>query len=1376
MTKKITQKSLSFLLSLVLIFTMLPMTVFATEPQDEAFYIEETSDEQSTNADTSVSEIEPDDFDINTALTQTSNGVVLDTNPAGGYAGDYVLIYNDSTDTGTPQSSGRLGNLLDEPVNFDLKDTQPKGPVKIDYHPEIPTKPLIPAELPSSQPDEENEIPVIDELIPETATDSTIKIKEFTSVEEPTNATYAVGSTKNFWINLYDDGYIYNLQFKLMKSGTNCYVWSLDDSRVQTTTKKITSAMATQMASFFDSNYSQMTNNFGTPYKPQGSNGKTNILCYDIEMDGFNGTTVTGYIAGFFWGRDFFTSAELGGEPANGELMLHIDTYPSVFWDGSSDISNAKSTLMHEFQHLLNFSQYMQNPSPSSTSMAAWLNEAMSMAAEELILPSSGLNTRVNEYNASAEILYGLSIYDFDLSYYNYALSSTFAQYLRAQTMQNGNTKDYSVFKRISQYYRTNANPTEKGAIEYAVKGTPLAGKTMEEIVTSYRIACAVNSKSGLYGFNNYGPTNKVKTNVYSDGGTINLYGGGAILIKPANKVFNPSGYGSNIKFVGISVSTVPLATGITLRNITGNIAGKMLTLGLKGNASNGETTKVTAAATPANASQVLKWTTSNAKVATVDSNGNITAIGKGSAKITVTTTDGSNKSAYVDIKVIQYATGITITAPSTSVYANKTLQLTAKFSNVPDNKGIVWSTKSSAYITVSNTGLVTGKPVSAKTRVSVVAKSADGNCSKEFFFYVVPTITTINIFDGATNVSGKTVNVPIVGTKATKQLTVKLAPTTNDGVTWKSSNASIATVSPSGLVTALKPGTVKITVTANDIGKKSQVVTLSIVKPVTSLTITAPTTMSKDKNGIYIALANKSYAFKSVLNPSNATNKKVEWSVSNPSIATISATGSLRTLKSGIVTVTVKSLDGSGKKASVKVQVYSPVTSVKINNIPQGMAVKEKCKLTATISSVDGKHFSGVTWKSSNTKVATVDANGNVTAVGVGTARITATSVDGSRKNSTATIKVVQRVTNLSYTVPANFVSANGRLYTAVGTKGVFKTTVTPSNATVKTLSWTSSNPNVAAVDTRGNVTAKAPGDCVITVKTTDGGKVVKTIKLTVKKAIPAINVGATTVTLPKSSKNPKPTYTINATVPNDTLISVLPKSSVLSFASSNTKIATVDANGKVTAVGLGTARITVSANDGSRKKATVTIKVVQQVESITLTAPAKGYTKLGDTYYASAGTRGAFKATLSPANATIKTLKWTSSNANVATVDARGNVVAKAPGNCVITATSTDGGNIKRSFKVKVCAPINSIDLGAKEATVKLSQRTYQIKTTVSPSNTINAYMKGISYKSSNASIASVDANGKVTVHKAGRVTITVTANDNSRKTARITINVVK
>ena len=302
-------------------------------------------------------------------------------------------------------------------------------------------------------------------------------------------------------------------------------------------------------------------------------------------------------------------------------------------------------------------------------------------------------------------------------------------------------------------------------------------------------------------------------------------------------------------------------------------------------------------------------------------------------------------------------------------------------------------------------------------------------------------------------------------------------------------------------------------------------------------------------------------------VSPSNATNKKVIWTSTDGSIASVD-NGRVTALKPGNTTIKAKSDDG-GKTATcqvtVKAKVYN-VESVSLDKTNITLTEGDSETLTATVYP-DNSTNKNVSWKISNTSVATVN-NGVVTALKAGTATITVTTEDGG-KTATCQVTVNARIYNVES------VSLDKTNITLTeGDSETLTATVYPDNSTNKNVSWKISNTSVATVN-NGVVTALKAGTATITVTTEDGGKTA-TCQVTVNARIynvESVSLDKTNIRLTEGDSE-----TLTATVYPDNATN-----KNVSWKSSNTSVATVN-NGVVTAIKAGTATITVTTEDGRK------------------------------------------------------------------------------------------------------------------------------------------------------------------------------------------------
>ena len=227
---------------------------------------------------------------------------------------------------------------------------------------------------------------------------------------------------------------------------------------------------------------------------------------------------------------------------------------------------------------------------------------------------------------------------------------------------------------------------------------------------------------------------------------------------------------------------------------------------------------------------------------------------------------------------------------------------------------------------------------------------------------------------------------------------------------------------------------------------------------------------------------------------------------------------------------------------------------------------------------------------------------------------------------------------------------------------------TITPNNATYKTLSWSSSNPSVATVSSNGLVRPVSPGEVTITATTTDGTNLSASCQVTVVKRIKTITLNESSLTLTL----PQTTQLVAFLTPYDAT------NQTLTWTSSNTSVATVDDNGFITSKAAGSTTIRATTTDGSNLSASCQVTVVKQyVTAITLNENNL-VMHIGDTFQ--------MTADVQPENASNPTLSWSTGNSSVSRVDNNGLVTAIAGGTTYVRASATDGSGRSASCTIEV------------------------------------------------------------------------------------------
>ena len=291
---------------------------------------------------------------------------------------------------------------------------------------------------------------------------------------------------------------------------------------------------------------------------------------------------------------------------------------------------------------------------------------------------------------------------------------------------------------------------------------------------------------------------------------------------------------------------------------------------------------------------------------------------------------------------------------------------------------------------------------------------------------------------------------------------------------------------------------------------------------------------------------------------------------------------------------------------------------------------------------------------------------------------------------------------------------------------------TVSPSNATYKTVTWASDNIDVATVSSKGLVKAVEEGSATITCRATDGSGVIATCKITVKKPVPPIGI----IISPSSMNiNIGDTKTISYSLtPTDATTTV-------TWKSDNTSIATVSSSGLVKGIAEGKTTIRATTDNGKTSSCEVTVK---KVEATSISLPSTKTVYIGETV--------TLTYTMTPSNA-MSSVTWKSADTSIATVSSSGVVTGKKEGSTNITVTTDNGKSASCKVYVEP-KPIDPTKITLYSCNVEVGYST-KIRYTLEPENATTT----ITWKSSDTSIATVSSDGIVKGIKQGSAKITAT-----------------
>jgi uncharacterized protein YjdB len=508
-----------------------------------------------------------------------------------------------------------------------------------------------------------------------------------------------------------------------------------------------------------------------------------------------------------------------------------------------------------------------------------------------------------------------------------------------------------------------------------------------------------------------------------------------------------------------ITVSSVPVAS-VEVAPVVANLVV-------------GQTTQLSAQLRDASGSpltgRAIAWSSNRTQVATVTSDGLVTAISQGTATITATS-EGRTATATVNVSP-RPVSAVIVSPGQVSLFGGQTIQLSVLVTDdggqVLTGRPVTYSSSSNLVATVSSTGLVTAIAPGSAT-ITATSEGATGTAtvtvSPEPVAIVEVTPSPTSVFVGAT-----------IQLTATPRDSSGQA-LTGRTVTWTSGSPVLASVSSSGLVTGLAAGNAVIIATID--GRQGSATVTVRMLSVASVTV-APTTASVDVGLTVTLTATTRDASGNVL-----FGRIVGWSTSAPAIATVSSTGVVTGVAAGTATITASS-EGQSGSATVTVTVPGPLPVASVSVAPSSANVNVAWTITLTATARDalGNVVSGapITWSTSNANIATVSSSGVVTGVAVGTVTITARygTVSG-----TAAVTVQPAPVDRVVVTPVNPTIDEGKTVQLTATLYDAQNHV----LTGRTVTWSSADPTKVSVNNSGLASGLRKG--TVTITASSGGK----------------------------------------------------------------------------------------------------------------------------------------------------------------------------------------------------------------------------------------------------------------------------------------------
>jgi uncharacterized protein YjdB len=673
---------------------------------------------------------------------------------------------------------------------------------------------------------------------------------------------------------------------------------------------------------------------------------------------------------------------------------------------------------------------------------------------------------------------------------------------------------------------------------------------------------------------------------------------------------------------------------------------------------------------------RAVAWVSSDTSVAKVAATGTITAVAAGSARVTATV-DGVSGTAEVRV-LPGVVARVRIEPDSLSLRPGGSGELTAI---AYDSRGVVltgravaWTSSHPAIATVSAAGTV-GAVAVGSARVTATVDGVTATAAVRVLAPAPLAVVRVRVEpDSAVlNVGGR-IDLNAVA------LDAQGVALTGRVVTWVSSNGAVATVTASGVVTAVAEGTAQLTATVDGVSGSARVRVVAPAPP-TPPTPAAVARVRVQPDSAYLN-AGERVDLSAVATDAQGvalTGRVVVWSTANAGVATVSANGVVMAVGEGSVVIRA-TVDGVTGSATIHVRAPAPptptaVARVRIQPDSAYLNVGERIDLSAVALDERGNALTGrvVVWSPANAGIATVSTSGVVTAVGEGSVVIRAT-VDGVTGSATIHVRVpAPPVAVASVDIEPD------SLVLQVATRGELRVTARDGSGNVLTgraVAWSSSDARVATV-AAGVVTGAAEGTARITA-TVEGVAASITVRV-----LPAPAAVARVVIQPDSVALAVGATADLSVTAYDAQGNVLTGRSV-AWASSSSSVATVASGGVVRAVAEGSARISATV-DGVTGSASVRVlpappaavsRVEVRPDSVTLAVGATA--DLGVTAYDARGNV-----------LTGRSVTWSSSSAAVATVGSGGVVTGAAEGTARISAT-VDG--VTGSASVRVTAGSSS------------------------------------------------------------------------------------
>ena len=767
-------------------------------------------------------------------------------------------------------------------------------------------------------------------------------------------------------------------------------------------------------------------------------------------------------------------------------------------------------------------------------------------------------------------------------------------------------------------------------------------------------------------------------------------------------------------------------------------------------------------------------WETSDEKVATVSETGLVTGVGEGVATITATSHNGIQATCSVKVTIPVGQIDIELVDAErpdvgigTAGLRVRAIAYDADGSTTTVSQDIDWRVSNPNYIRIIDNGDGTATVIGLRTGTALIgAFATDGSdVSAQMAVNVIVPVESFDVIPTtATMFAGQTLALKVNGTPTNATYH------TPADFTWESSDEEVATVSGTGVVTALGEGEAIITATSHN--GIEETCTVYVTLPVSKIEVSL---LDGDEAEVDIG---KTLRLQAVAYDKDGSTEGVaqtfDWRVSNSNARVAAANDGTATVTgayNGTVTISAYATDGSGVSGQIEVRVIIPVESFYIVPSSANVNVGRTLSLKVNGKPLDATYHtpSDFAWESDDEDIATVNENGVVTGVSEGVATITATSHNGLQATCEVTVSIRTNAIDIS-------VEGGGKAEVTLGKNDLTlrATALGPDGqpgSVAQDVEWRISNSAYASIHDNGDgtatITGLRAGSLKVAAIAKDGSGIREEIAIRVIVPVESFYI------IP-SAANVDAGRTLALKVNGKPLNATYYTPADFAWESNDRGVATVDENGVVTGVSEGVATITATSHNGLQATCKVSVGIRTTSIRITVEGGGDADVSLGQ------GDLTLRATALGPdgqPGSVAQDIEWRISNSAYASIrdngDGTATITGRRVGSLKVAAIAKDGSGVRAEIPIRVIVPVESFYIIPSAASI-VTGESLSLKVNGRPLDATYYTPADFTWESNKEDVATVNENGVVTGKGEGVAIITATSHNGLQATCEVSVGI--